>query len=93
MRGLKMASLALVAAATLMACEEGGKKEGFVGETYPHGKLDVTGSPYQARAVLDNRSGEGRDTDRMRGPSLVPQTAEQQQQPGGNAGAADAGTK
>ena len=79
MRGLKMVGLALLAAIALVACEEsGGKKEGFVGETYPHGRLDVTGSPYQARAVLDNRSGEERDTDKVRGPSLVPVAQEQQ---------------
>ncbi|MFL5318958.1 MAG: hypothetical protein ACJ790_04825 [Myxococcaceae bacterium] len=90
MRGLKMVGLSLLAAVALFACEEGGKKEGLVGNPYPHGRIDVTGSPYQAYAELDNQSGEERDTVRVRGPSLVP-VAQEQQAP--QKGPADGGTK
>lgn len=83
MRGLALASLVAVSLFGLAACEqEGGKKEGFVGNTYPHSKPNATyrGSPYEATDELDNRAGEQRDTSRVRGPSLVPPAPEQQAQ-------------
>lgn len=88
MRTVLTAAAVFVLAATL-ACT--GKKDtpGVVGNQYPHEAQDVTGSPYQTYHALQNKQGVNRDTESVRGPSLIPQPTVE----ASKTGAPDASTK